>query len=74
MGIILNFDDNVEKMQLGERITFGDMDFIANQFGNLQLQEPKPPVEEKEQPPRSMHSLPDWRKLWMRGHALSPGT
>jgi len=30
MGIIFNFDDTVEKMQLGLRITFSDLDFIID--------------------------------------------
>ena len=51
MGIIINIDDAMEKMQLGERITFDSLDFIADRFGNLQPQEPEPLVEEKEQPP-----------------------
>jgi hypothetical protein len=56
MGIIINIDGDAEKMQPSERITFGSLDFITDRFGNLHLQEPKPPMEEEE-PPRSMHSL-----------------
>ena len=51
MGIIFNFDDTTKKIQPGGRITFGDLDFIADRFKDLQLQELEPPVEEKEQPP-----------------------
>jgi hypothetical protein len=61
MGIIINIDETAEKMQPGEKITFSSLDFITDWFGNLHLQEPKPPMEEKEQPPSSMHSLPGWR-------------
>jgi hypothetical protein len=50
MGIIINIDDVTERMQLGEKITFGSLDFITNQFGDLHMQEPKLPVEEEEQP------------------------
>jgi hypothetical protein len=38
-------------MQSGEKITFGCLDFFADQFGDLHLQEPKLPMEEEEQPP-----------------------
>jgi hypothetical protein len=43
MGIIFNFGklDKPEKMQLGEKITFGKLDFIADWFGDLRLQEPE---------------------------------
>jgi hypothetical protein len=51
MGIIFNFGNDVEKMQPGGRTTFDDLDFIADRFEDLQLQELEPPVEEKEQPP-----------------------
>jgi hypothetical protein len=37
MGLIFKFDDNVERMQLGKKITFGNLDFIADQLGNLHL-------------------------------------
>jgi hypothetical protein len=30
MGIIFNFDDELEKMQLGLRIAFGKLRFITN--------------------------------------------
>ena len=50
MGIIINIDDAAERMQPGEKITFGSLDFITDQFGDLHLQEPELPVEE-EQPP-----------------------
>ena len=51
MGIIINIGDAAEKMQPGEKITFDILDFIADQFGNLHLQEPESPMEEQEQPP-----------------------
>ena len=51
MGIIINIDDAVERMQPGEKITFGSLNFIADQFGDLHVQEPKLPMEEEEQPP-----------------------
>ena len=34
-----------------EKITFGSLDFIADQFGDLHLQEPEPPVEQEEHSP-----------------------
>jgi hypothetical protein len=40
MGIIINLDDATERMQPGENITFGGLDFIANQFRDLHPQEP----------------------------------
>jgi hypothetical protein len=43
MGIIINIDDAAERMQPGEKITFGSLDFIADQFGDLHLQEPEHP-------------------------------
>jgi hypothetical protein len=49
MGIIFNFDDEPEKMQLGEKITFGRLDFITNQFGDQHLQEPEPTGQEEQQ-------------------------
>jgi hypothetical protein len=51
MGIIINIDDDAERMQSGEKITFGNLDFIADQFGDLHLQEPELPMEKEEQPP-----------------------
>jgi hypothetical protein len=50
MGVVFNFDD-VEKMQPSTEITFGGLDFIVNQLGNLHLQEGEPPMQEDEQPP-----------------------
>jgi hypothetical protein len=50
MEIIFNFGNDVDKMQPGRRTTFDDLDFITDRFGDLQLQEPEPPME-KEQPP-----------------------
>jgi len=35
MGIVFNFGDALEEEQLGKRITFGKLDFIADQFGDL---------------------------------------
>ena len=37
MGIVFNFGDEPQKMHLGEKITFGKLDFIADQFGDLRL-------------------------------------
>ena len=51
MGIIINIDGATKKMQLDERITFDGMDFIADRFGDLHLQEPESLMEEEEQPP-----------------------
>jgi hypothetical protein len=51
MGIIINTDDAVKKMQPGEEITFDSLDFIANWFGELHLQQSEPAVEEEERPP-----------------------
>jgi len=31
MGLIFKFDDNAEKMQPDDKITFGSLDFIAEQ-------------------------------------------
>jgi hypothetical protein len=51
MRTIINIDDVAEKMQSSEKITFGSVDFIANRFGDLHLQEPESPVEEEQPPP-----------------------
>jgi hypothetical protein len=51
MGIIIILDDATERMQPGEKITFGSLDCIADQFGDLHIQEPELPIEEEEQPP-----------------------
>lgn len=37
-------------MQPDAKITFGILDFVVDQLGNLHLQEPKP-IEQEEQPP-----------------------
>ena len=37
MGIIFDFGDELEKMQLGTRIVFSKLDFITNWFGDLHL-------------------------------------
>jgi hypothetical protein len=42
MGIVFNFGDEPEEEQPGKRITFGKLDFIADQFGDLCLREPEP--------------------------------
>ena len=48
MGVILNFDDKIEEVQPGKKITFSKLDFIDDQFRDLCVQEPTP-VEEGEQ-------------------------
>jgi hypothetical protein len=37
MGIVFNFDDELEKMQPSTRIIFGKLDFIADRFKDLRL-------------------------------------
>jgi hypothetical protein len=49
MGIVFNFGDDPEKEQPGKKVTFGKLDCIADQFGDLCLQEPEP-TKEGEQP------------------------
>ena len=45
MGNVFNFSDELEEEQPGKRITFGKLDFITDQFGDLCLQEPEPTEE-----------------------------
>ena len=42
MGIIFDFGDEPERMRPGTRIVFGKLDFIADRFGDLCLQDPEP--------------------------------
>ena len=48
MGVIFNFGDELERVQLGKKIIFGKLDFITDQFGDLCLQEPEPTEEGKQ--------------------------
>ena len=45
MGVIFNFGDELERVQLGKKITLGKLDFITDQFRNLCCQEPEPTKE-----------------------------
>ena len=47
MGIIFHFGDEPEKMLLGEKISFGELNFVADQLGNLRLLEPDTTQEEE---------------------------
>jgi hypothetical protein len=67
---IFNLSDDTEKMQPGEKISFGKLDFITDQLGNLRLQEPETPEQQEEQ--SHPVSLPDWRRLWTQDHSPSP--
>jgi hypothetical protein len=49
MGIVFDFGVEPEKMQLGTKIVFSKLDFIADQFGDLRLQELEPTEREEEQ-------------------------
>ena len=48
MGVIFNFSDELEEVQLSKSFTFGKLDFIVDQFRDLCLQE-LAPTEEEEQ-------------------------
>jgi hypothetical protein len=48
LGIVFNFSDEPKKMQPDEKITFGKLDFIADRFGDLRLQEPERTEREEE--------------------------
>ena len=45
MGVIFNIGGEPEREQLGKRITFGKLDFMADQYTDLCLQEPEPTEE-----------------------------
>ena len=47
MGVIFNFSDEPEEVPPDKRITFGKLNFIADQFGDLCLQELEPAEEEE---------------------------
>lgn len=49
MGIIFEFDV-CDTFLPGDKISFSNIDFIAYQFKNLQLQDPEPAVQVKEPP------------------------
>jgi hypothetical protein len=50
MRIIFSFND-MKKMQPVTEITFGSLDFVTDQLGNLHLQEPELAMQEEEQSP-----------------------
>jgi hypothetical protein len=72
MGIVFDFGDEPKKMQLGTRIVFGNLDFIANRFGDLCLWEPEPTEQRSSSRSRSVLSPPDWRRLSMEDCSPSP--
>jgi hypothetical protein len=47
MGIIFNFN-NYDSFAPGTMISFGRLDYIANQLGNLHLQDPNPVMQEEQ--------------------------
>ena len=49
MGIVFDFGEELEKMQPSTRIVFGKLDFNADRFEDLHLQEPEPTEREEEQ-------------------------
>ena len=48
-GIVFDFSDEPEKMQPGTTIIFSKLDFNADRFEDLRLQEPEPTEREEEQ-------------------------
>jgi len=50
MGLITKINDDADRMQPDDKIISGGLAFVADQFGNLHLQDPKPHTQ-KEQPP-----------------------
>ena len=51
MILIFRINEDAEKMEPSDEITFNSLHFVGDQLGNLYLQDPEPPVQEEEQPP-----------------------
>jgi len=50
MGLVTRIHDDVNQVQTDNKIAFNRMAFVADQLGNLHLQDPKPYLQEEEQP------------------------
>jgi len=70
MGFINN---DVDTFTPGIKISFGSIDLVDDQLGDL-LFDPKPIEQEKETPIPSSCSLPHWRTRWLLVHLHSHAT
>jgi hypothetical protein len=67
MGLITRLDDDVNRIQLGDNISPGDMAFVTDRFGNLRLQDPERYIQAKEQSPSVRLYLAEHRSAMEAG-------
>lgn len=73
MGLSVRIDDDAEKMQLGDQLTIGNLDFITDQLRNLICKILNHPCRRRSSPP-SARSSSGSRTSWRKGHLPWPTT